>query len=282
MDWACQSPASLLKLWGGDITARSIEGVGTCFQCSIPISLTASNSSPVKTALGKIIGLAPKQPKYRVLVVDDEADNRLLMSDLLIPVGFSVQQASNGLEAIDIWQAWHPHLIWMDLRMPEMDGYQATKKIRQIESELAQQPSSTKIIALTASALKGERKITVTSGFDDFVIKPFKEEAIWQKMRQHLQVEFIYQQPTEVNAQELQKKIICDQVTPADLSADLKEMPSQWLTKLHQASSQLKGKKVVQLIKTIPPEKELLAAKLQKLAENYQFDEILRLLNFSS
>ena len=165
--------------------------------------------------------------------------------------------------------------------MPEMDGYEATKKIRKNESELEKQGLSTKIIALTASAFKEERDITLASGFDDFVIKPFEEETIWSKMSQHLGVELIYQPSAQNNGKGLQKTIGQEQVTSADLSADLKEMPSQWLGELHQASSQLKGKKVMQLIKAIPPEKAALAAQLQTLADNYQFDEIVKLLNFS-
>ncbi len=271
-----------IELMGGDITVRSTVGVGSCFQCSIPIRLTSEEAVIVKTSRGQAIGLAPEQPNYRILVVDDEPDNRLLLLDLLIPVGFSVQQASNGREATDIWQVWHPHLIWMDLRMPEMDGCEATKQIRKWESELDQQGLSTKIIALTASAFKEERDITLASGFDDFVIKPFEESVIWEKMSQYLEIEFIYQPSAKLNGKRLQKTICCqEQVTSADLSADLKSMPSQWLAELHQASSQLKGKQVMQLIKQISPEKAALAIQLQTLADNYQFDEIVRLLNFS-
>ena len=270
-----------IELMGGKITASSTVGVGSCFQCSIPIRLTSGEATPVPTARDKAIGLAPEQPEYRILVVDDEPDNRLLLLDLLTPVGFSVKQASNGREAIDIWQAWQPHLIWMDLRMPEMNGYEATKKIRKTESELDQQGSSTKIIALTASAFKEEREITLASGFDDFVIKPFEESVIWSKMSQHLGVELIYQPSAQNYGKGLPKTIAREQVPAADLAADLKEMPSQWLGELHQASSQLKGKKVMQLIKEIPSEKAALATQLQTLAYNYQFDEIVRLLNFS-
>ncbi|MGK7947228.1 MAG: ATP-binding protein [Xenococcaceae cyanobacterium] len=271
-----------IELMGGEITARSTVGVGTCFQCSIPIRLTSSEATPVKTAKGKVIGLAPEQPEYRILVVDDEADNRLLLLDLLTSVGLSVQQASNGREAIKIWQAWQPHLIWMDLRMPQMDGYQVTKKIRKTESELDKEGLSTKIIALTASAFKGKRDITLASGFDDFVIKPFEESIIWSKMSQHLGVELIYQHSAQNNGQQLQKTVAGrDLVPPVDLAGDLKNMSSQWLKELHQAASQLKGKKVMQLIKAIPPEQAAIAAQLQTLADNYQFDEIVRLLNFS-
>ena len=260
--------------------------------------MTGTASSEVRR-----IGLAPGQSNYRILVVDDEADNRLLLLDLLTSAGFSVQQASNGREATEIWQAWQPHLIWMDLRMPQMDGCEATQWIRQMEAERrkdavtqrtkedreqsnafppcppdsASTPLHTKIIALTASVFKGKRDTTLASGFDDFVIKPFQESVIWSKMSQYLGVELIYQQSAKSNEEGLQKTISIEQVS----AADLKDMPSGWLAELNQASSQLKGKQVMQLIKQIPPEQGAIAAKLQTLAENYQFDEIVRLLNFS-
>ena len=271
-----------IQLMGGDLTVRSTVGVGTCFQCSIPIRLASGETSVTTKTQGKVIGLAPEQPEYRILVVDDKADNRLLLLDLLTPIGFAVQQAINGREATKIWQAWKPNLIWMDLHMPVMDGYEATKEIRKVELDFEKQASSTKIIALTASVLKEERDSTLASGFDDFVMKPFKEETIWEKISQHLEVEFIYQQSTEVDGQELQTNIDGQGVVrPADLSEELKTMPSPWLEELEQAASQLKGKKVMQLIQVIPSEKTALATKLTSLAENYQFDDILHLLNLS-
>ena len=271
-----------IKLMGGEIRTTSTVGVGTCFQLSIPIRLNSSQNFLGNVGSGKVIGLAPDRREYRILVVDDQPDNRLLMLDLLGSKGFSVKQASNGREAIDIWRAWHPDLIWMDLHMPEMDGYEATKQIREWESQLEPPGVATKIIALTASVF-GERELVLASGFDDYMVKPFQEEVIWQKIYQCLKVELIYQESFEGN-QKLEKTISSqdrEQVNSEDLSAILKDMPSEWLAELHQASSQLRGKKVKQLIKDIPPEKAVLATQLQNFADNYQFNRIIQLLNFS-
>ncbi|MGD1704629.1 ATP-binding protein [Dapis sp. BLCC M229] len=269
-----------INLMGGEITTTSTVGVGTCFQLSIPIRLSSTQAFPGKAERGKVIGLAPEQPEYRILVVDDQPDNRLLILDLLVSKGFLVEQANNGREAIDISKAWRPDLIWMDLQMPEMDGYEATKQIREWESQLESPAIGTKIIALTASVF-GEQELVLASGFDDYIVKPFREQVIWQKIKEYLGVELIYQE-SEGNGQKLEKTICCQdqkQVNSEDLSVILKDMSSEWLTELYQASSQLRGKKVMQLIKDIPPEKAVLAAQLQSFADNYQFDRIVQLLS---
>ena len=111
-----------IKLLGGEITVNSTVGTGSYFHVSIPVLLAEGEVFPGERRKGNVIGLAHDQPTYRILVVDDEPDNRLLLLDLLTSVGFSVRQASNGREAVEIWQAWQPHLIWMDLRLPEIDG----------------------------------------------------------------------------------------------------------------------------------------------------------------
>ncbi|MEM1170596.1 MAG: ATP-binding protein [Cyanobacteria bacterium P01_H01_bin.35] len=272
-----------INLMGGEITTKSTVGLGTCFQLSIPIRLSSTQAFPGTAGRGKVIGVAPEQPEYRILVVDDQTDNRLLMLDLLVSKGFSVQEASNGREAVDISKTWHPDLIWMDLHMPEMDGYEATKQIRELESQLELPAIATKIIALTASVFV-ERELVLAWGFDDYMVKPFQEEIVWQKISQFLKVEWIYEESVEGNIQKLEKTICCqdqEQVNSEDLSVILKDMPSEWLAELHQASSQLRGKKVKQLIKDIPPEKAVLATQIQNFADNYQFDRIVQLLNFS-
>ena len=77
-----------------------------------------------------MIGLAPDQPEYRILVVEDRLENRLLLVHLLTRIGFVVREAENGQEAIALLSSWQPDLIWMDIRMPVMDRYEATRQIK--------------------------------------------------------------------------------------------------------------------------------------------------------
>jgi two-component system sensor histidine kinase/response regulator len=268
-----------IELMGGTVTATSTVGVGTRFQFWIPIYLTAKEEIPITPSHASAIAIAPGQPDYRILVVDDDANNRLYLSDLLTIVGFSVEEASDGQEAIAIWQTWHPHLIWMDLRMPEMDGYEAIKQIRKIESDQDQPNLPTIIIALTASAFKEEREIALVSGFDDFVSKPFPEEIIWDKMTQYLGVELLYQSSKAPKGQFSPDQVSTQEIPPPDLSMALKQMPKRWLAELHQAASLLKETKVQQLIQEIPSEQTALATHLQTLLDNDEFDRILQLMS---
>ena len=269
-----------VELMGGEMTVDSTVGVGSCFQCRIPIRIAEAAAVADRQNRGKVIGLAPGQPAYRILVADDNLDNRLLLSHLLLTKGFETQQASNGREAIEVWQDWSPHLIWMDLHMPEMDGYEATRQIREMEQrkggagERGSRGEATKIIALTASAF--EEQAAPDSGFDDYVLKPFQTEKIWQKLVQHLGVEFIETDPasTEQSTPSLQTMGAPEQIS-ATVGQMLSQMPVEWLTELHEAASELRGKDVLRLIDELPPEQAELAAQLQHLAKTYQFDQII-------
>ena len=119
-----------VQLMGGDITASSQLGVGTVFKFNIVAETAREEELQPQQQVKQVVGLEPNQPNYRILVVDDRWENRQIVLKLLEPIGFEVKEASNGKEAIDIWQEWQPHLIWMDMRMPVMNGYEATEYIK--------------------------------------------------------------------------------------------------------------------------------------------------------
>ena len=180
---------NFVQLMGGELTANSELGQGTVFRFDIPVSVVDAQEVQNQEPRSRVIALAPNQPRYRILIVDDKQTIRRLLVKLLEPVGFEIAEASNGQEALEIWERWQPHLIWMDMRMPVMDGYEATK---QIKSQL--QDQETVIIAITASALEEERAVVLSIDCDDFVRKPFPESIIFEKMAQHLGVRYLYQE----------------------------------------------------------------------------------------
>jgi len=138
-----------IKLMGGLITVRSKVHFGTTFAFDIPVSaVDATAIQPVQPPR-RVIALEPNQPRYRILIVDDSADNRQLLIKLLAIFDFELKEASNGLEAMEAWSSFEPHLIFMDMWMPVMDGYEATKRIK-----ATVKGSATAIIAVSAAKVE--------------------------------------------------------------------------------------------------------------------------------
>ncbi|WP_371357375.1 ATP-binding protein, partial [Hydrocoleum sp. CS-953] len=163
-----------VNLMGGDITVKSQVGKGTTFKFDIEVEVVNKQDIEIQENPRHVIALQPNQPRYKILIVDDRPINRLLLIKLLQPLGFELKEATNGKEAVDIWDNWQPHLIWMDMRMPVMDGYEATQHIKGTTKG-----NATAIIALTASVLEEQKAIILSAGCDDFVRKPFREATIF-------------------------------------------------------------------------------------------------------
>jgi len=263
-----------VQLMGGEITVRSIINLGTVFSFNIQVGLSAADKieKNPQADLPKIIGLAPNQPVYRILIAEDKPNNRLLLIKFLSSFGFDVRAAENGQEAINIWQTWEPHLIWMDMQMPVMNGYEATKKIK---AHL--QGQATVIIALTASAFEEDRKSILAAGCDDFVRKPFQADEVLAKMSQHLGVKYLYADETDREASTNSSQEAESSSFELNSSA-LAIMSVEWRTQLCNAASQCSDLLVVELIEQIPLEQANLAAALQNLVDNFRFDQIVELV----
>lgn len=174
------------QLMGGEISVRSQVGQGSVFHFEVPVTPVDATELASPQPRRQVTGLTPGQPTYRILVVEDQAANRQLLVKQLTTVGFEVRSVVNGEEAIAQFQTWHPDLIWMDVRMPGIDGYEVTQRIRTLESiptpadapPSSPPPAPTKIIALTANAFEEERMAALAAGCDDFVRKPIQEEIL--------------------------------------------------------------------------------------------------------
>lgn len=184
---------SYVKLMGGQMSVSSQLGVGSIFKFYIPLIIVAESSyiSPIAIS-NRVVKVEVKQP-YRILIAEDMRLNRQLLHRILSPLEMEVREVSNGQDAIAVWESWSPHLIWMDVRMPILNGYEATASIRNIEEKKNIAASQrVKIIALTASAINLKEESLLCQGFDGFVTKPFTEEKIFMKMSEHLDIECIY------------------------------------------------------------------------------------------
>lgn len=190
-----------VKLMGGTLTVNSLVGQGTTFQFDIEITPQPTPDQQPADTNQSIIGLAPEQPNYRILVAEDNNVSRMLLMKLFTSLGFTVEAAINGQQAVDLWKSWHPDLIWMDMQMPVLNGYEATQQIRAaahgatpaVIASQSTTPNSPIIIALTASAFAEDQAKMLAIGCDDFVSKPFRREVLLHKMSQYLGVRYVYQ-----------------------------------------------------------------------------------------
>ncbi len=176
-----------IELMGGHITVHSPPRSGSLFRFNIIVQRSATALALRASEHDAVVGLAPGQPRYRILIVEDHADSALLLQRLLTDVGFDIRIARNGLEAIDEFQRWQPDFIWMDRRMPIMDGAQATLHIRQLPGG-----DTAKIVAITASVFLEQRDELMRKGFDDFVRKPYRPAEVFATMARHLGVRYRY------------------------------------------------------------------------------------------
>ncbi|MDM8557787.1 two-component regulator propeller domain-containing protein [Candidatus Parabeggiatoa sp. HSG14] len=257
-----------IQLMGGDITVQSEEGKGATFEFTIRVPI--ANDLELKNVNAsyqrQVIALAPDQPCYRILIVDDKWDNRQLLIQLLNPLGFELREACNGQEAIDIWKEWQPHLIWMDIQMPVMDGFQAIQHIKAIPAG-----KKTAIIALTANTLEQEKTKILSMGGDDFLHKPFHKAEIFELMNKHIEVCYVYEESSK-------PPISLQTNTDIVTSATLATLPSKLLTYLENATIVGEVERVNNVVDEIRIYNSDLGNALAVLASNFKYDKILKLV----
>jgi signal transduction histidine kinase/CheY-like chemotaxis protein len=256
-----------VHLLGGDLTVCSTVGQGSVFKFDIQVQCAAVADVPVSQPRQRVIGLEPDQPSYRILIAEDRLENRRLLVKLLEPIGFEVREAVNGQEGIEIWEAWDPHLVWMDMRMPVMDGYEATKRIKSTTKGQA-----TVVVALTASVFEEQRTVVLSAGCDDFVRKPFRDKDIFDVLHRHLGVRFLYAGQDQETATPRHDSM------PKDLTPTaLRNLPAQWLSDMHQAANRADMDRMLSLLTDIETDYAQLAQELQTLIQDFRLDELIAL-----
>lgn len=178
-----------VELMHGKMTVHSQLGKGTTFCCEIPMRFVdiPTNNDDHHEKEQIVVGLAAASPHLRLLIAEDQTENRLLLHKLLAPLGMQIREATNGQEVLEQFAQWQPDLIFMDIRMPLLDGLVATRRIRAMANG-----SQVRIVALTAHALEEERREILRAGCDDFIRKPYKEQDIFAVIGKHLGVQFRY------------------------------------------------------------------------------------------
>jgi PAS domain S-box-containing protein len=192
----------LVQMMGGDLVVESIYGQGSIFWFAIDLPRVTTKFNEFVQVEETVNGYRGKRRK--VLVVDDKAENRQVLFHMLEPLGFEVIVAEDGKTAMEKAQTIQPDLILIDLVMPTLDGFEATRQIRKIPP-----PFDTTIIAVSASAFEEDKQRSLDSGCDDFMSKPFRLETLLRKIQEHLGLEWTHNDdPTGESAEPAPEELV--------------------------------------------------------------------------
>lgn len=245
----------LARLMGGELVVVSQADKGSIFKLEIPAGRASAPAAAGQPA-SRVCGLADGEPHWRLLVVDDKLENRQLLMALLASVGFDVREADSGAACLELVEQWQPHLVWMDMRMPLMDGYEATRRIRALPGT-----AGIKIVALTASVFAEQRAAIIAAGCDDVVHKPFRATEIFEALERHLGVHYRYD-ASVVEA-------------PAIVDEDLSGIPDAVVEELRRAALLLDQEAMGRAIAHVAEVRPALARSLQALAREFRYEEIV-------
>ena len=249
-----------VELMGGEIGVAGAPGEGSVFHVEIPVTILPSEAAPAEPRRGRVIGPAAGEPRRRVLIVEDQPENRLLLRRILEPLGFDLREAVNGQEAVALFAEWGPDLVFMDIRMPVMDGLEATRRIKAGDAG-----SHARIVALTAHALVEERREILAAGCDDFIRKPYRDVEILDALTKHLGARFVHEDEAAT----------APVAAPLDATA-LAGLSDELLNGLELALVRLDIDAVHSAIEAIQTCNEPLADELAASAREFQFGRILR------
>ena len=246
------------RLMGGDIAVESRPDKGSRFIFSFLPALAEEPETAGAEAAARSWTLSPDERPVSLLVADDNAQNQEFLKEFLTPLGFTVHAAADGLEALTQYELVRPRVVLMDLRMPRMDGYEATALIRQLE--LTPRPF---LVGVSASAFEEEKDHFVESGLDAFLSKPFRESQLLELLASKSGLRF--------------DEAVVEIPSAPDLPALWSAMPAEWRAAIHEALRQgnisaLRG--VAEGTAAVSP---VLASWLKDQISAYNLNEIKRI-----
>jgi len=254
-------------LLGGTLTVESVVGRGSTFRLRIPVVPIAAPivETPISNAPPRqVIGLAPNQPAYRLLIAEDRPINRQMFVQLLKPLQLPLRTASDGQEALEIWERWQPDLIWMDMRMPVLDGRAVTREVRAREAASGDD-HRTVIIAVTGVTYEKDQQQIMAEGCDDLMRKPFSRQEIFALLAKHLGLRYLYAAPT---TEGLETRLLTAPATDT-------EFPGTWLLELEQATHAADLTQILALIEQLRPQQPQQATQLIAHANNFDYEAII-------
>jgi len=260
------------RMLNGQISVISEPGVGSCFTLEIIVKEDRQSRPERRKSILKIKAIQNPLTSYRVLIVDDVKESRELLNSLLSQVGFEVKEAVNGQEGMDLWKNWAPHLIIMDIRMPVMNGLDATKKIREEEKD-----QHVPIIAATASAFEEEKQAILDTGMDGYLRKPIQEQELFDLIGSCLGIQYTY-----FSDQELEERRLTARETKTAIEDELNSVPVSLKEQMATACSSADLDLLMDTLEKMSRQWPAAAGYLQDLAENLKYEEITNLLQARS
>ena len=251
---------------GGQLTVESYLGKGSAFRFFVKVQAATGQFPRKEQILSTVRKLAANSECLRVLIADDNAANREILIRMLKRVGFEVRYAINGLECLDIYREWRPRVVFMDIRMPVMDGVEATQRIKTSPGG-----RDTIVIAVSAGALEDQNTNVLEYGADAFISKPFREVDILSEIQRLTGITYEYELRDEPKGR-------IEVIQPLGSHLDISGIPHEWIEAMQQA---IKGGYQDDLLAAIDRLEETFpeaAHRFRQFAIEYRYDAILELL----
>ena len=205
----------------GDIFVESELNRGSKFSLIFKYQISEAEDIVTNYQPRSVVGIKSGQKNIKILIVDDRFNNRDILMRMLSKIGFELKEVSNGFSALDIIESWKPDVILLDIVMPEMDGKEVIKRVKQLPDG-----DKYKIVVLTASAMEDDKKEVIKLGANSFMRKPFRENEIMEEIKRLTGIEYIYEDDTG------EKQESVDNLTNEYLNTELKKISSEKLEEL--------------------------------------------------
>lgn len=253
----------LVQILGGELAVAEGNGSGTCFRFELPLRPASAEECPPPRRRGRVVRLASGGVPRRILSVDDNEENRVFLRGLLTAAGFEVLEARDGAEAVAVFGQERPDAVLMDMRMPVMDGYEAMRRIRELEGG-----DGVPVIGITASAFEDQRGRVMAAGASGFLTKPFQPDQLFELIGRLTGAEYVY---SEEEAPE-------PEPVSAEGAPSFKDIPEEMISAVRRAMESGNMKELSNAVGQVEGFHSELGRQLRELASNFDFGRILELI----